>query len=542
MLSRIVGRAAQDSSVLPVFSSAAWPWTVGAVVAALVAGALLGVAVLLTGPVPVLMGVVGILVALLVFRYPEAIVVLMLALASQLIPSRFNIFVDLFVGRFQVSDLLLFWLLFVTALRVIMEKDFPYRRSRLDLPMALFYLAVLGGLATAVFLFGVNFRYATYEARTLAYYLAFFPITTLVRTRRQLVRLSIGVMGVAVLMAVSMLLQSTIQPGILADDWTLDVEGVVRIFHPGFSAVYVGLLMLAGYVATRSGRERASRGVHDWGWLQWAIMLVLATALFSTLARNLLIAGTVSFGLLALLLGSEQRRNLIQMLLRLTVSLAVVLVFLALVFDTSTLITQYAAAYVGRLERMFSSEILTREENLFSRWEEMQFAFQRLQENPILGTGLYNPYRPAFYEGEPITLRHFIHNAYLGIWLKTGIAGLVSFLWFSAAFLRQGFRGLERSERQGWKRVSHPLLRGVALGSLVAYVGLLMANFVAPSFLQPGSLAIMGVTLGLTTSILLLDGGPDQEISEGEVLNEVKGKVLNEVKGKVLNVVKGEST
>ncbi len=506
MLSRIVGRAPQDSSVSTVLSSAAWPWTVGAVAAALVAGTLLGVAVLLVGPVPVLVGVVGILVALLAFRYPEALVVLMLALASQLIPSRFNFFVDLFVGRFQVSDLLLFWLLFVTALRVVMEKDFTFRRSRLDLPMALFYLAVLGGLATAVFLFGVNFRYATYEARTLAYYLAFFPITTLVRTPRQLVRLSIGVMGVAVLMAVSMLLHSTIQPGILADDWTLDVEGVVRIFHPGFSAVYVGLLMLAGYVAMR--RQRATPGVHNWRWLQWAIMLFLAAALFSTLARNLLIAGTVSFGLLALLLDSEQRRNLIQTLLRLVASLAVVLVFLSLVFDTSTLITQYAAAYVGRLERMFSSEILTREENLFSRWEEMQFAFQRLRENPILGTGLYNPYRPAFYEGEPITLRHFIHNAYLGIWLKTGIAGLVSFLWFSAAFLRQGFRG--------WKRVSHPLLRGVALGSLVAYVGLLITNFVAPSFLQPGSLAILGVALGLTTSILLLDGGPDQEYSEGE--------------------------
>jgi len=483
---------------------------VGAIVAGLLAGALLGVAVLLAGPLPVLMGVAGILVALLAFRYPEALVVLMLALASQLIPSRFNIFVDLIVGRFQVSDLLLFWLLFVSALRVFMEKDFAFRSSSLDRPLVLFYLAVVGGLATAVLLFDVSFRNATYEARTLTYYLAFFPITTLVRTRRALVRLSIGVIGVAVLMAVSMLLHSTIQPAILADDWTLDVDGVVRVFHPGFSAVYVGLLMLAGYLATGGGRHRArdqeregaTRGVHNWWWLQWAVMLFLAAALFSTLARNLLIAGTVSFGLLTLLLDKEQRLDLFRMLLRVAVSLAVVLVVLVLLFDSSTLITRYAVAYAGRLERMFSDQILSRQENLYSRWEEMRFALHTLRDHPILGTGLYNPYRPPFYEGEAITLRHFIHNAYLGIWLKTGIAGLISFLWLSVAFLLQGFRG--------WKRVSQPLLRGVALGCVVAYVGLMLANLVAPSFLQPGSLVIVGVTLGLATSILLLDGDPDE--------------------------------
>lgn len=512
MLSRIVGRAPQDSA-LPILSPAAWPWTVGATAAAALLGALLGLAVLLAGPVPVLVAVTGILAALLAFRYPETLIVLMLALASQLIPSRFNFFVDLVVGRFQVSDLLLFWLLFVTVLRVIMEKSFPFRSTPLGLPMVLFYVAVLGGLATAVFFFGVNFRNATYEARTLAYYLVFFPITNLLRTRAQLMRLAIGTMAVAVLLSVSMLLQSAVQPAFLVDDWTVEGTGIVRNFHPGFSAVFVGLLMLAGYVAMRrSSMARAPvltsgvRRVHDWRWLQWGIMLLLAAALFSTLARNLLIAGVISFGLLALLLDREERHNLGQMLLGLGLSLAVVLGFLALVFKTSTLITQYATAYAGRLERMFSSEILSRQENLFSRWEEMRFALQRLVQHPILGIGLYNPYRPPFYEGEPVTLRHFIHNAYLGLWLKTGILGLVSFLWFSVAFLRQGFRG--------WQGISEPLLRGVALGSLVAYVGLLFTNFVAPSFLQPGSLAIMGVTLGLTTSILLLDGGQDQ-LSEG---------------------------
>ncbi|HSJ52420.1 MAG TPA: O-antigen ligase family protein [Anaerolineae bacterium] len=493
MLNRIAGGQGRDSGALPALSTAGRRWTVAGIAAAAAVGGVLGVAVLLVGPVPVLLGIAGVGVALLAFRYPEALVVLMLALGSQLVPSRLNFFVDAVVGRFQVSDLLLFWLLFVAVLRVTMEKGFRFRRTPLDVPLVLFYAAVLGGLATAVLGFGVNFNNATYEARTLASYLVFIPITTLVRTRAQVRRLALGTMAVAVLMAVSMLLQSAVQPAFLADDWVVEGTGIVRIFHPGFSVVYVGLMMVAGYAAAR-GREEPGRA-----WRRWATMLLLATALFSTLARNLLVAAVISFGLLALLMHGRERRNVWRTVVGLAVSLGVLLGFLALVFETSS-VAEYATAYAGRLESMFSSEILSRDENLFSRWEEMRFALLKLAESPILGIGLYSPYRPAFYVGEDLTLRHFIHNAYLGLWLKTGLVGLGAFLWLSAAFLRYGFRR--------WQGVPEPLLRGVALGSLVAYVGLLFTNFVAPSFVQAGSLAIMGVTLGLTASILLVGDTP----------------------------------
>ncbi len=480
-------------------------WRVKGTAAALLAGIVAGVAILVAGPVPALLGLLGLIVALAAFRYPEMLIVLMLALASQLIPSRFNIFVDLAVARFQVSDLLLFWLLAVTVLRVVVERGFPFRSTPLDLPMVLFYATVLGGLATSVIGFGINFNNATYEARTLVYYLAFFPITNLVRTHAQVARLATGTIGVAVLLAASMVLQSAVQPAFLVDDWVVDGRGVIRIFHPGFSVVYVGLLMVVGYAAVR--RPGMPSLFHRWRWLQWVTMLLLLAALLSTLARNLLIGGLISLGLLVFVLRDRERSNLRRTVLAAVAGLALLLAFVA-VASESPAIAEYAEAYGNRIERMFSSEILSREENLFSRWEEMSFAISRLREHPILGIGLYNPYRPAFFREEEPTLRHFIHNAYLGLWLKTGLLGLVAFLWLSAAFLRFAYRG--------WQRVSDPLLRGVAVGSLVAYVGLLFMNFVAPSFLQPGSLGIMGVTMGLTAAILLLDSGAQQEKTEGD--------------------------
>ena len=267
MLSRSDRLKRRDSRVLPAPSAPAGPWTARDTAAALLVGGLLGVAVVLAGPVPVLVGLLGLIVALSAFRFPEVLVLLVLALASQLVPSRFNFFVDLAVARFQLSDLLLLWLLFVTVLRTAMEKRFPFRSTPLDLPLALFYGAVLLGLATAAVGFGVNFNNATYEARTLAYYLVFFPITNLVRTRAQLLRLAVGTIAVGMLLATSMLLQSAIQPALLADDWTIEGPGIVRNFHPGFSAVYVGVLMVAGYMAMRRPGTRGR--FYNWRWLQW---------------------------------------------------------------------------------------------------------------------------------------------------------------------------------------------------------------------------------------------------------------------------------
>ncbi|MCK4815830.1 hypothetical protein KA005_08670, partial [bacterium] len=109
-------------------------------------------------------------------------------------------------------------------------------------------------------------------------------------------------------------------------------------------------------------------------------------------------------------------------------------------------------------------------------------------------------YRPSFSPYEHPYLRLYIHNTYLSLWLKTGLVGLVSFLWFSLVFIRRGFRQ--------WRHVQNGFLRSIMLGFTVGYVGMMLSNLVSPSMLEDMSLVIFGLVLGFNETVLLHTEAP----------------------------------
>lgn len=155
---------------------------------------------------------------------------------------------------------------------------------------------------------------------------------------------------------------------------------------------------------------------------------------------------------------------------------------------------------------MFSATILTSEETLVSRWDEIRYAWAHIVEHPIFGIGLYRRYRPPFYVGDTLT-RH-VHNSYVSIWLKTGLLGLVPFLWLSVHFLQRGFRY--------WRDVRDRFLRAVTLGHTLAYLGMMISNLVGPTFVSNWSLAVFGVILGIN-EVILREIEPQQIAREGAV-------------------------
>ncbi len=60
-----------------------------------------------------------------------------------------------------------------------------------------------------------------------------------------------------------------------------------------------------------------------------------------------------------------------------------------------------------------------------ARWRELEgrYAVQSLRAQPLLGVGAGVPYRPQLSAREPVELRRYIHNSFLGLWLRLGIAG-----------------------------------------------------------------------------------------------------------------------
>jgi O-antigen ligase len=482
------------------------------IAAALALGGILGLIILAVGPVMALGAVTGVALAATAFTYPEVAILMVLCFASGLMPSQLNLFVRLPVGRFQASDLLLIWLLFVVLLRVFVNGPSSYRRTPLDIPLVLFYGAVVLGFVTAVVQFGVNVSDATYEARMLMYYLIFFPITNMIRTQAQLVRLAGGVMVVGALLAGVMLLQSTLGNSfpLMDEYWRVSAQGseVARAFHPGFTVVYFALIALICHSAL--GR------LGHYPLLRWMQILLLGTGLMATLARNIIISGAAGFVLLIGALRASERSRLARNLLWVTV-VAVVLTTALVVAGLASSAGEYFDAYAMRLDRMFSVEILTPGENLWPRWREIQFALAKIEQYPIFGIGLYNPYRPSFDRYEPEGLRHYLHFGYLSLWLKTGIIGLTSFLWLSAVYLRRGFRH--------WRGVQDAFLRSAVLGFAIAYVGMMLSNMVAPSFTDPGSLVIFGVVLGLSEAVLA-HGGATEGLKIGGASREAQDTTI----------------
>jgi hypothetical protein len=468
---------------------------------ALVLGGALGLAVLVPSPPLFLSGLVGLILLIATFKNPEIVILVVLCLVSDLVPTRFNAPIRLPVGTFHVSDLLLMWLLCVVVFRVFTDKTFPYVKTPLDKPVLLFFAAVVVAMGTSMFRFGMRLKEAQIEARVFMYYLAFFAVTNLVRTRLQLVRLVQGILAIGLLVAGTMIAQVMLGRSLLLmDSQVLRGRQLVRFFHPGEMMVYIPLITLTCDMALGTR--------HQYHSLRSLSILVLGVGILLTLARNLLIAGTVSLAVLIFITRKLHRSGLVGDLL-LTACIAVGVVGALTISGNESLLLsafRYLAAFLDRISHMFSATILTSEETLVSRWDEIRYAWAHIVEHPIFGIGLYRRYRPPFYVGD--TLTRYVHNSYVSIWLKTGLLGLVPFLWLSVHFLQRGFRY--------WRDVRDRFLRAVTLGHTLAYLGMMISNLVGPTFVSNWSLAVFGVILGIN-EVILREIEPQQIAREGAV-------------------------
>lgn len=460
--------------------------TVRPVAISLAVGAALGLIVSVAGPRMALFGMVGLALLVAAFFVPEVLILIVLSLALELVPVRFNPFVNVGVGSLQVSDLLLLWLLFVVVFKALSDRSFRFAKTPLDLPVLLFGGFVLVGLGTAVFGYGIKFSDATPDARRLLFYLVFFAVTNLVRTQSQLTRLCRGLNVIGMLIAVIMILHSGRAPSssalVVPPYFNL---GVVRVGHPGVPAVYFALVTSVSLMAS-SGKGNHSA-------VRWLQALLLAAALFVTVTRNILAAAALSIGLLIVRLAKPQRTRLIINLLGAT-CLCVGLAGLLFMLGWESELVDYVVAFHERLSRAFSGEILSPDENLLTRLDEIKLAWAQLSRHPILGIGLHNPYRPPWSPAESPYLQTYIHNAYISLWLKSGLGGLGSFMWLSIVFLMSGFRR--------WQGFQDTYLRLGVLGLTAAYAGMMLSNLAGPAFVEPAGLSVFGVVLGLQQSIL----------------------------------------
>ena len=142
-----------------------------------------------------------------------------------------------------------------------------------------------------------------------------------------------------------------------------------------------------------------------------------------------------------------------------------------------------------------------------ARWRLMEtdYGLKSIAAHPLLGIGLGRFYRPTvaddFYisgVAGSIGLRWYMHNAYLWVWVTTGLVGLLPFLLLYGLAIWRGLRH--------WRRVGDARLRATALGITLGLLGQAMTNVVAPNFVQSWSLATFAVLLAVNELIFRFEG------------------------------------
>jgi len=463
------------------------PMLLGLAVAALCVAAPLHLIALLVG---------GSILILTLKRAEVGILCIVTAIASIVFEEALPV-IRFGFGSLHLTDILLLELLVLVLVGFAVSRRRRRTRTPMDLPLLLFYLAAL---VTAVvgLSAGTEVERVRRAGRVVTYYLLFFAVTDLVRTRRQLAFLVKGMFAIAALVAAAMVVQAAIGPAAALMPGRVEAASTfgrsseaLRILPPGQVTVYVLFVTSLCFLMLRKrDRPMVLSG-------SFYLALLLGVAILLTYNRTYWVSVMVSVGIL---LGVAQTGKRSRLLRVIGVGLVAAGLAVLIAVGSGGKLNAAVTAMSQRFASLFAGRELLESSSLEMRKIENGFALQRIREHPLLGIGLGSRYRSnlLYWSNGEDPLQGYIHNGYLWILVKTGVAGLVPLLWFWIAFLRRGLRN--------WRRVGDPFLQSAVLGFTLSAVGYLMMAVTIPVFMDWHSVVISAVTFGAATSILSLYG------------------------------------
>jgi O-antigen ligase len=250
-----------------------------------------------------------------------------------------------------------------------------------------------------------------------------------------------------------------------------DESGVFRVRPPGQLLPYIALVFAASYVfwGPRVHRRRA---------LLLAGLTGAATLI--TLNRDM-VAGTAAGLLVALVLARPSASGFMKL------AAAAVVAVLALGFASGT--------GIGKRILSLGNPQYLQQTTLSDRHYENGFAKQALHRHPIFGVGWGAPYgaqvTTVVNHVNVVQQRGFIHNQYLGLWLRDGLLGLGAMIAMLLISFRTGVRFGRGNDERRW-------LGSAVAGALVA---LSLSSIVGIFILEPSSSVIVMVLLALAAAL-----------------------------------------
>jgi hypothetical protein len=257
-------------------------------------------------------------------------------------------------------------------------------------------------------------------------------------------------------------------------------EGFPRVRPSGLVLVYVAACFSASYLLWGPRRRRRAAA---------GLFAVCMVGVLVSLNRNMLIglaAGLIVTGLLA------ARRG------RFAAAGAVVLVVAVGSLEFARVSPAFAETSIGaRVLSIAAVSDLESSATVANRVRENDFALKAIERSPIEGLGWAVPYSPAeivFTDGEFRSQRQFfIHNQYLGLWLRTGLLGLVAFLAALALSVVYAARWLRSraEEDDAW----------IGAGIIASVTSIAVSSIVAIYIIHPAWAPILAGLMALATTL-----------------------------------------
>jgi O-antigen ligase len=397
----------------------------------------------------------------------------------------------------QIPDILLLGLLGWVAVQWLFVPGFRLVRTRLDLPMLIFYTVTLLSTLIAIVESSVDVNLAIQGFRVFSYYLTFFVVTNLVRDSRQLNSLLNGILLLGVVVAVTMIAQYLLGGSVQLLQGSADplteggaFGGVRRIIPPGFSV----LLVSFGTSLCILVLEKFNRA----GVLRYPQCALMGIAFVMTFLRSFWAAFIVVLLLAAYFVRGVDWRRLIGWGVMAGFSLVLVLLVVFAAPDSG--LSRLVEASWARLSTVNAGAFTGGDANYNYRRLENQYAFSAIAAKPLLGRGLGATYRPLDPRLDVLDGQHiedhsdFIHNSHLKILVQSGLLGYASFIWLSVAFLLRGLRN--------WRKVPSDQMRAVVLGFCLVYLVALIAAGANSVFTQWAWVPVLGIMMGMNEVIL----------------------------------------
>jgi hypothetical protein len=215
--------------------------------------------------------------------------------------------------------------------------------------------------------------------------------------------------------------------------------GFLRVRPPGINLVYVAAAFSAAYLLWGPARRRLLVG---------GLLAVCLAGVFASLNRNMLLGLLLGLFLTAVLV-SPGSRVLVGMLAVATASLALILL------STAGALGPFSAV-LSRAGTVVHPHSVETSASITDRSRENHLAFAALRRSPLTGIGWGTSYgrtvRVIQQDKEVrVVDQPFIHNLYLGIWLRTGLVGLIAYVTAVLAAIAYGMRWCRT---RGWDEQS----------------------------------------------------------------------------------------